>query len=163
MQAGLRLTLIFNSITALFIKCIALIPVTMLLAIFHVIKGKDLFLWSLEVEKCNLTACSGQHGPPNICLQHMLLYLHDSKMAVRTKPEHCRGISSPISSRFVSHTNYVAYLIVYPPTCHRAQCSQCCGVKYNADEAFKANAIWKAGKGEETQLSARHVFFKGCP
>lgn len=29
----------------------------------------------------------------------------------------------------------------HPPTRHRAQCSQRCGVKYNADEAFKANAI----------------------
>lgn len=31
------------------------------------------------------------------------------------------------------------------------------------DEHFKGNAIWKAGKGEGTQLSAKHIFLKGCP
>lgn len=48
MQAALGLTLIyiyvFNSITALYTKCVAPMPVTMLLAIFHAIKGRDLFL-----------------------------------------------------------------------------------------------------------------------
>lgn len=118
--------------------------------------------WKMQLDSVFRTARTTSH-----LLLHVILYLHESKMApivklhcLTTKTEHCRGISF-----FVCHTwNCVAYLIAYPPpTRHRAQCSQCCGVKYNADEAFKANAIWKAGKGEETQLSARHVFFKGCP
>lgn len=123
MQATLRLTLIyncaFNSITALNTECIALMPVTMLLAIFHVIKGRDLFLWSLEIEKCNLTACSALTAlTTSYLLLHVILYLHESKMApivtlhcLTTKTEHCRGISF-----FVCHTwNCVAYLILYPP------------------------------------------------
>lgn len=43
------------------------------------------------------------------------------------------------------------------------RCTKCFGDKYNADKPFKANASWKAGKGKGTQLSAKHIFFKGCP
>lgn len=159
-QATLRLILIyncaFNSITALY---------TNAFSYFSCYKRRRSIPVIIRGWKIHLDSMFGTTQSTSYLFLDIILDLHDSKIApivklhcLTTKAEHCKSISSPFSSIFAS------YLIVYPPpTRHRAQRSQCCGVKYNADETFKANAIWKAGKGEETQLSARHVFFKGCP
>lgn len=69
--------------------------------------------WKMQLDSAFRTARTTSY-----LLIHVILYLHESKMApivklhcLTTKTEHCRGISF-----FVCHTwNCVAYLIVYPP------------------------------------------------
>lgn len=144
----------------------------------HVMKRIDVSLWSLEIEKCNVTLCRGTVFTAwyfcytwccNYCAVMDPVFMKSKSVSVTLDIKKKINLSACHTMRDSIYVCFHTFFMlcincvssIFLPRC--PQCTQCSGVKYNVDEPFKANAIWKAGKGEGTQLSAKHVFFKGCP